>query len=99
MCRKIIFYDYKVKQEIDEEKEKIFKLLLNKENELKMQQDIIKEQKQMISQILQQNQILINEIKDLKKTKTNKSKDIKNVNSHNTNISNSNNTTNTTNNI
>jgi hypothetical protein len=89
----------KVKQKIDEEKEKIFKLLLNKENELKMQQDMIKEQKQMISQILQQNQILINEIKNLKKTKTNKSKDIKNVNSHNTNISNSNNTTNTNNNI
>ena len=109
----------KVKQEKDVEKENIFKLLLEKENENKEFKEIIKEQtviikehkeklnehNQIITQILQQNQILIKELKNLKKSKLSKSSNTKNINSHNTtnnntntsntNIANSTNTTNT----
>ena len=106
----------KVKQEKDAEKENIFKLLLKKENENKEFKEIIKEQtviikehkeklnkhNQIITQILQQNQILIKELKNLKKSKSSKSSNTKNVNSHNT-INTINNTnianTNTQNNI
>lgn len=112
----------KVKQQTDAEKENIFKLLLEKENENKEFKEIIKEQtviikehkeklnehNQIITQILQQNQILIKELKNLKKSKISKYPNTKNINltnttnntsNTNTNIANSNNTTNTQNNI
>jgi hypothetical protein len=102
----------KVKQEKDAEKENIFKLLLEKDNENKEFKEIIKEQtviikehkeklnqhNEIITQILQQNQILIKELKNLKKEKITKLPNTKNINSHNTNTINSTtNTTNTTN--
>ena len=94
----------KIKKEKEEEKENIFKLLLSKDNE-------IKEQKEMINKILEQNQLLIKKIDVLAKSKISKSPNTKNINltnttnttnntsntNTNTNISNSNNTTNTTN--
>ena len=84
----------KIKKQQEEEKENIFKLLLSKD-------DVIKEQKEIINKILEQNQTLIKEITDLKKIKIKTNKSIGNVNL--TNLSNTNNTTinantNTTNN-
>ena len=67
----------KIKKEKDDEKEQTFKLLLSKDK-------TITEQKEMIDKILEQNQILIKEIKDLKKIK-NVSNSIK-IKNNNSNI-------------